>query len=268
MKLKIVSWNINSVRLRLPLIEAFVAQEQPDVLCLQETKCHDAEFPLKGFKNLNYPHMAIAGQKGYHGVAIASRTPFTNPHREAFCRRGEARHIGVSLDIGADQPLRVDNLYIPAGGDTPDRESNDKFDHKISFYEALTAWSKTLDAQSNQILLGDFNIAPHENDVWNHKYMLKVVSHTPIELETMANLKAALPWHDCVRHIIPETEKLFSWWSYRSKDWQTSNRGLRLDHIWANEAIAKRTIEVRVAHEWRSRDKPSDHAPVIASFEV
>lgn len=266
--LKIATWNINSVRLRLPLIAHFVAAENPDIIALQETKCHDAVFPLKGLHALGYKHVAIAGQKGYHGVAIASRLPFEETRKDSFCIRGEARHIGVTLKTPSGKSLIIDNLYIPAGGDIPDRALNPKFEHKLSFYERLTEWSSGLDGGENRILLGDFNIAPHENDVWNHRHMLKVVSHTPVEIEAIEKLKSAYPWDDTIRRFIPETEKLFSWWSYRAKDWQSSNRGLRLDHIWASPALKERARSARIIYDWRNGEKPSDHVPAIAEYEI
>ena len=269
--LKIATWNINSVRLRLPLIEAFLASEDVDILALQETKCHDAVFPLKVFRQLGYEHVAIAGQKGYHGVALVSRLPLAAISRADFCKRGEARHVGATITTAKGNRIWLDNLYIPAGGDTPDRLVNPKFDHKLDYYERLHDWSLQLSAEAAEdmrILLGDFNIAPHENDVWNHRHMLKVVSHTPIEIEAITRLRRAYPWDDTVRRFIPETEKAYSWWSYRAQDWRASNRGLRLDHIWSSPALSPHARSAQILTMWRDGEKPSDHVPVVAAFDV
>lgn len=268
--LTIATWNINSVRLRLPLIQAFAQAEKPDIIALQETKCPEAAFPAKAFRDMGFPHLAIAGQKGYHGVAIASRLPFAAIEKLPFCQRGEARHVGVVIER-PQGPVFIDNLYIPAGGDVPDRTSNPKFDHKLDYYQRLTDWSGRLareEARSRRLLIGDFNVAPHENDVWNHKHMLKVVSHTPQEIEAVCRLRAAYPWDDTVRRFIPESEKLFSWWSYRARDWRQSNRGLRLDHVWASPAIADAAEDARVLADWRGAERPSDHVPVISRYRV
>jgi exodeoxyribonuclease-3 len=119
------------------------------------------------------------------------------------------------------------------------------------------------------LVTGDLNIAPGENDVWNHRYMLKVVSHTPVEIEAMGRLKAALGFVDLVRQATPETEKLFSWWSYRAADFRASNRGLRLDHLWASPGLAERFAGAsRVHDDVREWERPSDHAPVTADLAV
>ena len=181
MKLKITTWNINSVRHRRDLVKKFLMEHQPDILCLQETKCRDSEFPGSEIRKLGYEHIAINGQKGYHGVAIISRLPFENIEKREFCLKGDARHLAVTLPISGRQ-IRIHNFYIPAGGDEPDPQVNDKFAHKLGFLDEMNRWTMEkwfIDADT--ILLGDFNVAPYEHDVWSHKALLKVVSHTPIE---------------------------------------------------------------------------------------
>ena len=140
MKLKITTWNINSVRHRRDLVKKFLIEHQPDMLCLQETKCRDSEFPESEIRKLGYEHIAINGQKGYHGVAIISRLPFENIEKREFCLKGDARHLAVTLPING-RKIRVHNFYIPAGGDEPDPQINDKFAHKLGFLDEMHRWT-------------------------------------------------------------------------------------------------------------------------------
>jgi len=267
---RIATWNINSVRLRIGLVEKFLTTERPDVLCLQETKCRDSEFPAAAFHELGYRYTAIHGQKGYHGVAVVSRVPFAEIEKKKFCGIDDARHITVCFDrsaIGAD--LEIHNLYVPAGGDVPDRSVNAKFGHKLDFVDELCDWSSAQKlATRNSIVLGDLNIAPLENDVWNHKAMLKVVSHTPVEVEKLANFLASGPWTDAMRRIVPDTEKLYTWWSYRSPDWARADKGRRLDHLWLSQSLVGGLRDVRVLKGARGWERPSDHAPAIVELAL
>jgi exodeoxyribonuclease-3 len=178
MRLRIATWNVNSVRLRAEQAARFVDEQAPDVLCLQEIKCQEGEFPREAFVAMGLPHIKIMGQKGWHGVAIASRLPLEDAPALNACREGHARCVSAKV-----AGVEIHNFYIPAGGDTPDRATNAKFDHKLDFYETLTAEMKKRDPKAPLILTGDLNVAPGENDVWSHRQMSKVVSHTPIELE-------------------------------------------------------------------------------------
>ena len=141
MQLKITTWNINSVRLRIDLVAKFIKAVRPDVLCLQETKCPDDAFPLKRFKRLGYEHVAINGQKGYHGVAVLSRLPFDSSRCRDFCGKTDCRHVAVMLGerAGLNDPITLHNFYVPAGGDEPDPEVNPKFAHKLSFLDEMRA---------------------------------------------------------------------------------------------------------------------------------
>jgi exodeoxyribonuclease III len=181
--ISIASWNINSVRLRIDQVVRFAQEQQPDVLCLQEIKCQAHQFPAQALAELGYVHQAVHGQKGYHGVATASRVPFTEISRHDWQDNGEARHVGVELH-GAGKGLILENVYIPAGGDIPDREANPKFGQKLDFIERMCRWAEAIDRPT--LIVGDFNIAPLECDVYDHKALLKVVSHTPIEVERSA----------------------------------------------------------------------------------
>ena len=216
MAIKLATWNINSVRLRMPLVEQFILAHGPDVICLQETKCRDAEFPASDFKRLGYVHHAINGQKGYHGVCIVSRLPLAQIDKHEFCGMGDARHVAVTLAAGVAgrEPLTVHNFYVPAGGDEPDPEINAKFAHKLAFLDEMAAWMRDEKlAQGHAIVVGDLNVAPLEMDVWNHKAMLKIVSHTPVETEKLGRVLESGPWVDAMRRIVPPQERLYPWWS-------------------------------------------------------
>jgi len=258
---KIASWNINSVRARIDIVERFLREESPDILCLQETKVVDDIFPGSSFRQLGYEHQILHGQRMHHGVAIISRIPIREDDRLDWQANGEARHVGVRLDNG----IRLENVYVPAGGDIPDRDENPKFGQKLDFLERMIGWSEQLAVPT--ILVGDFNVAPLECDVWSHKQLLNVVSHTPIECETLGRLQAAHGWVDLGRKFVPAPERLYTWWSYRAKDWAESDRGRRLDHMWASPAIADAAITHRVAEPCRGWTRPSDHVPLITEFQ-
>ena len=261
-RLKIASWNINSVRIRLPIVERLVREESPDIICLQETKAQNNDFPLQAIAALGYPHVVLNGQRMHHGVAILSRLPLTEDVRHDWQANGEARHIGVRLPSG----VRLDNVYVPAGGDIPDRAANPKFGQKLDFVARMTDWSSRLDEPT--IMVGDFNIAPLECDVWNHKALLDVVSHTPVEVEALGGLMASHDWVDVARTHMPAPERLFTWWSYRNKDHTVNDRGRRLDHVWVSPALTPTLAAFRVIEPARLWDKPSDHIPLIAEFAL
>lgn len=258
--LKIASWNINSVRARIDIVERFLREQSPDILCLQETKVVNDIFPAQMFRQLGYTHQILHGQPMHHGVAIISRVPVHEDDRLDWQANGEARHVGVRLDNG----LRLENVYVPAGGDIPDRALNPKFGQKLDFLERMIQWSGALAVPT--LLVGDFNIAPLESDVWSHKQLINVVSHTPVEVETLARLQAAHGWVDLGRRFVPAPERLYTWWSYRARDWAESDRGRRLDHMWASPAIADKAVAHHVCEPCRGWLKPSDHVPLITEF--
>lgn len=262
---KIASWNINSVRLRMPIVEQFLQEEAPDVLCLQEIKTIEENFPYKAFANLGYSHHAIHGQKGYHGVATVSRIPLREFSRHDWQDNGEARHVGVEL-LGPGQGMILENVYVPAGGDIPDRSLNLKFGQKLDFLERMSRWADAVDRPT--LIVGDFNIAPLECDVWSHKQLLGVVSHTPIEVEALQRFKDAHGWVDIGREHIKAPERYYSWWSYRAKDWKVGDRGRRLDHMWASPDLARQAVGHRVLEGARDWTKPSDHVPLITEFSL
>jgi exodeoxyribonuclease-3 len=271
MRLTITTWNINSVRLRIDLVAKFVKAVRPDVLCLQETKCPDDKFPLKRFKRLGYEHVALNGQKGYHGVVVLSRLPFESHNIQSFCGKIDCRHVSAvfGADAGLGRPITLHNFYVPAGGDIPDPSVNPKFAHKLAFLDEMRENATLRPGPSERaILLGDLNVAPLEHDVWSHKQMLRVVSHTPIECEKLDLARNAGGWIDSMRVLTPEPEKLYTWWSYRALDWATADRGRRLDHIWASPALAGGVANIKIAKAYRGAARPSDHVPVTATIEV
>jgi exodeoxyribonuclease-3 len=264
----VATWNINSVRLRIDLVTRYLAGHKPDVLCLQETKCPDANFPHGAFRDAGYPHIAISGQKGYHGVAVVSRLPFAGSSTRDFCAKGDARHLHVRLD-GCAKGLELHNFYVPAGGDEPDPSVNPKFAHKLAFVDEMAAWAaKDKAAAGRAILVGDLNIAPLEHDVWSHRALLKVVSHTPVEVEKLKRAQDAGPWIDALRKFKPAEQKLYTWWSYRSPDWSKADKGRRLDHIWVSPALEGAVKSMHVLREARGWERPSDHAPVKATLSL
>lgn len=264
MPIKLATWNINSVRLRLPLVEQFLAEHQPDILCLQEIKCTNDQFPAKAFAARGYVHQAVHGQKAYHGVATISKVPLTEIDTKAFCNIPDSRHVSAVFELNG-APVRVHNFYIPAGGDEPNPDINPKFRHKLDFLSELKDWFDTDEFVNGHVIVGDFNIAPHEMDVWSHKQLLKVVSHTPVETEALDDLLNRRPWVDLVRKHIDYDQRIYSWWSYRAKDWATSDRGRRLDHIWATPDVAQSSTGSQILRDWRGMsEKPSDHVPVIS----
>ncbi len=256
--MKIVTWNINSVRLRLNLLGTLAEISNPDVICLQETKASDEVFPQDEIKKIGYEYMAFAGEKSYNGVAILSKYPINNIFSSSFYNN-DKRHI--SAKIG---DIEIHNFYIPAGGDEPDITINPKFKHKLEYIKLMQSWFLANRNKNDKIiLLGDLNIAPHANDVWSSSQLKNVVSHTPIERELLINLQNSFEFIDSGRHFTSMDEKLYSWWSYRNKDWQKSNRGRRLDHIWVSSPLKNQLKSITTLKEARSWDRPSDHVPFM-----
>lgn len=265
-RLTITTWNVNSVRAHIEAVKKFLKLRRPDILCLQETKVPDDAFPMKAFKRLGYQHWALHGQKGYHGVAILSRDVPLDAHvRRQWCGIEDCRHVYVTLPGGVE----LHNFYVPAGGDVPDPAVNPKFAHKLKFVDEATAWfAERRGADKRMILLGDLNIAPLETDVWSHKQLIKVVSHTPIEVERMARWYQSCDWVDAVRRFVPPERKLYSWWSYRSPNWDVADKGRRLDHIWVTPNLADQLGGIEVLREARGWKEPSDHVPVTVEIEI
>ena len=262
MAFTLATWNINSVRLREALVMRLMTEDAPDVLCLQECKSPVDKIPFEAFQALGYTHMVARGQKGYNGVAIFSKIPMVEAGAEDFAALGHARHIAGRLENG----VTVHNFYVPAGGDIADREVNEKFGQKLDFLAEMRDYFRGAKTEKS-ILVGDLNIAPREDDVWDHKKLLKVVSHTPIEVEKLAEVQEAAAWVDITRQDMPEG-RVYSWWSYRSADWDTADKGRRLDHVWATPDISNAAHSSHIRRETRGWEGPSDHAPVFATFDL
>ncbi len=262
MPFTLATWNINSVRLREALVARLLQDEGPDILCLQECKTPVDLFPTEVFATLGYRHLVARGQKGYNGVAILSRLPITDAGSSDYAALGHARHVAAQLENG----VVIHNFYVPAGGDIPDRTQNEKFGQKLDFLTEMRDAFRA-DAPRKSILVGDLNIAPRPDDVWSHKQLLKIVSHTPIEVDHLTAAQEAGSWVDITRQDIPEG-LLYSWWSYRSADWDVADKGRRLDHVWATPDIAAAGHSSRILRATRGWQQTSDHVPVFATFDL
>jgi exodeoxyribonuclease III len=261
--LRIVSWNVNSVRLRLDSLARLTSFWQPDVICLQEVKAQAKDFPFDEIRALGYREIHLRSMKSYNGVAILSRLALERPAGRDWCGRQDCRHVAARLPGG----IELHNFYVPAGGDVPDPELNVKFAHKLEFLDETTRWfAEGRRNGRRMILVGDLNVAPLETDVWSHKSLLKVVSHTPIEVEKLGLLQRAGKWVDAVRNFVPPSERLYSWWSYRAIDWSRSDRGRRLDHVWVTPSLVPALAGAHILREARGWMQASDHVPVIVDL--
>ena len=252
--MRIVSWNVNSVRFRIRAVRHVLRNQAPDILCLQETKVTDELFPRERLRDLGYVYQAVSGQKGYHGVAIVSRVPL-----ESVRVRVPYRHILATLPGG----VILHNIYAPAGGDVPDPDKNPKFAEKLQFFRGLSRWFRGRGVEERRaVLVGDLNVAPLPCDVWCHKKLIRVVTHTPVEVAALEKLASSLDWIDALRRFVPAPEPLFTWWSYRAPNWKRANKGRRLDHVWVTSGLEYGVASAEVLRTVRGWKLPSDHAPV------
>ncbi len=257
--MKIATYNVNSVRARLSIIEKWVAEVRPDVLCLQETKVVDEDFPANELAAFGY-QAAFKGEKSYNGVAILSRHRMENV-RYGFDGKGndEGSRILSARVLGVD----IVNTYVPQGT-SPDSEN---FRYKLGWLERLLGhFKKFYRPEDPLVWLGDFNVAPEPIDVHNPKRLLGHVGYHPDEHRALARVKA---WGfvDIFRKHRPEPG-LFSFWDYRVRDSVARGLGWRVDHIWGTETMAARSLDAIIDKGTRLWDKPSDHAPVIAEFRA
>lgn len=262
--LRIATWNVNSVRLRIKLVAKLAALSDADVICLQETKAENHVFPGAALAKLGFVHQHFQGDKGYNGVAILSRVKLTNHGRRLWAGKEDSRHVEATLPGGID----LHCVYVPAGGDVPDPKANPKFGHKLRFLEHLAEHWAAQPRGVKRVLVGDLNVAPLETDVWSHRQLLDVVSHTPPETTRFAKASAAHGWLDAMRELHPEPKPIFTWWSYRNRDWRASDRGRRLDHVWITPELRpalKGAWVMKGARDWK---QGSDHVPVVIDLAV
>jgi exodeoxyribonuclease-3 len=262
--MKIISWNVNSIRIRINLLSKLINEQNPDIICLQETKATDEDFPLEEVKKLGLENVYFSGQKSYNGVAILSKNPLKNIEKYDILDSKDKRHICGVTDSG----IKIHNFYVPAGGDEPDININPKFDFKLKFLDWMTDYfAKNYSKNDKVIMVGDMNVAPLPQDVWSHKQLLKVVSHTPIEVKKMNKLQETLDWIDSHRYKLGNEEKLYSWWSYRARDPMKSNRGRRLDHIWTTPILKNNISNSSLLVNYRICERPSDHIPIMTEID-
>ena len=258
MPLRLATWNVNSIRLRLDHLKRFLGEARPDVICFQETKVANDDFPYAELRKLGYRHILANGQKAYHGVAIASRVPFEDEGTRIWCKKDDKRHAYVRLD-----GIELHNFYVPSGGDVPDPETNDKFAHKLRFLKEMASWCRRDRVKERPIVVvGDLNVAPLDCDVWNHKRLVRSVGHTPVESAHMARLLKAGGFLDAARHFAPPPAPLYTWWGYRFPQAFAKDYGWRLDHAWVTPPLAPSLTRVEVVKTTRTWERPSDHVPV------
>jgi exodeoxyribonuclease-3 len=250
--MKLVTWNVNSLKVRLPQVLDWLAAHQPDVLCLQETKLEDANFPAAEISEAGY-QVLFSGQKTYNGVAILSKTPAVEAIT-AIPGFVDVQKRVLAATIG---DVRIVNVYIPNGQSV----DSDKYQYKLGWLEALTAWlADELARYPKLALLGDFNIAPEERDVHDPKAWEGQVLFSQPEREAFRKL-TGLGLTDSFR-LFEQPEKIYSWWDYRMNAFRR-NMGMRIDHILLSEALAQTCIACTIDKEARKAERPSDHAPVM-----
>ena len=255
--MKLATWNVNSLKVRLPQVLGFLAAHSPDVLCLQETKLEDDNFPLADIAAAGYQSVC-SGQKTYNGVAILSRVP------SADCAMGILGHDDpqkrvLATTIGG---VRVICVYIPNG----ESVTSDKYRYKLDWLARLHAWLKIEMAQHSRLaLLGDYNIAPEDRDVHDPKVWEGKVLFSEPEKSAFKDL-IALGLSDSFR-LFDQPEKSYSWWDYRTNGFKRG-LGLRVDHILLTENLASRCKSCTIYRTMRANERPSDHAPVLAEIDV
>jgi exodeoxyribonuclease-3 len=254
---KIASWNVNSLNVRLPHVLAWLDVTQPDVLALQETKLTDDRFPVEELLDEGY-HSVFSGQKTYNGVAILSREKAVDPVTDIPGLDDPQRRI-LAATVGA---VRIVNLYVVNGSEV----GSEKFEYKLHWLEQVTAWlAREINEFENVIVLGDFNIVPDDRDVHDPEgWREKILCSTP-EREALGEI-LDLGFQDTFR-LFEQEERTWSWWDYRMNAFRRK-MGLRIDLILASKAMAKTCTASYVDIEPRRQERPSDHTPVIAEFEL
>lgn len=255
--MKIATWNVNSVRTRLPNLLAWLERRSPDVVCLQETKVPDDEFPITELESLGY-HCLLSGQRTYNGVAILSHNEASD---RALCLPGDAPDSQRRILVGTIDGIRIINVYAPNGGEV----GSDKYQYKLEWYKRLRAFlDSEFDAKSDVLICGDFNVAPEDRDVWDPRIWRGRIMFSELEKDALRNI-ADWGFKDALRLHRPEGG-LYTWWDYRAGRFRR-NWGLRIDHVLVTESLARRSAGVEIDRDERNADKPSDHAPVVATFD-
>jgi exodeoxyribonuclease-3 len=255
--MKIASWNVNSLNVRLPHVLAWSKDARPDILALQETKLTDDRFPSEELLAAGY-HSIFSGQKTYNGVAVLSREPATEPITDIPGLDDPQRRI-LAVTVG---DLRIVNLYVVNGSEV----GSEKFEYKIHWLERVTEWlASELKQHENLVVLGDFNIAPDDRDVYDpEEWREKILCSTPERDALGKILKLGLT--DTFRMFSQEAG-IWSWWDYRMNMFRRK-MGLRIDLVLASAPMARRCTASYVDIEPRRQERPSDHAPVIAEFDL
>jgi len=254
--LKIASWNVNSLNVRLPHVLAWSEVAQPDVLALQETKLTDDRFPVDALQEAGY-RSVFAGQKTYNGVAILSREAATDPVTDIPGLDDHQRRI-LAATVG---DVRIVNLYVVNGSEV----GSEKYDYKLHWLDRVTRWLATeLEQHDNLVVLGDFNIAPDDRDVYDPEAWREKILCSTLEREALGRI-LDLGLQDTFR-LFEQEERVFSWWDYRMNMFRRK-LGLRIDLVLASEAMARRCRASYIDIEPRRQERPSDHAPAIAEFE-
>ena len=254
--MKIASWNVNSLKVRLPHLLDWLAEQQPDALCLQETKLEDHNFPRAEIEAAGY-QVAFSGQKTYNGVALLARQTIG----EVVCGNPHFPDEQKRLIAGTVGDTRVICAYIPNGQTV----GSDKYDYKLRWLDALAVWlGEELAAHPNLALCGDYNIAPDDRDVHDPKAWTGQILCSEPERSAFQRL-LGLGLEDSFR-LFEQPEKTFSWWDYRMLGFQ-KNRGLRIDHVLLSAALARRCTAAGIDRAPRKRERPSDHAPVWAQID-
>lgn len=253
--MRIATWNVNSLRVRLPQVLAWVAEKAPDILCVQETKLKDEDFPADEIRSLGY-QVAFSGQKTYNGVAVLSRSSIEDVATDLPGLDDPQRRV-LSATIG---PLRVLNLYVPNGQEV----GSDKYQYKLGWLRHLADYARTLRASHRHIVIcGDFNIAPEDRDVHDPEAWRGRILCSEPEREAFKSLTAA-GFRDIFRKF-EQPDQTFSWWDYRGGAFRR-NRGLRIDHILCSDDLYDHVTSCTIDNEPRKLQRPSDHAPVIADI--
>ena len=251
--MKLATWNVNSLKVRLPHLLDWAAQAQPDVICLQETKVEDAKFPLMEIQAAQYS-AAFSGQKSYNGVAILSKTPLTDVAVGLPGLVDDHRRV-IAGSLGN---LRIISVYCPNGQSV----GSDKYQYKLRWFAALHGWLKEeLERHPRLAIMGDFNVAPEDRDVYDPKaWEGSVLVSEPERAAFRALLDLGLK--DSFR-LFEQPEKTYSWWDYRVFAFRR-NMGLRIDHILLSRELARSCRSSTIDREPRKRVQPSDHAPAVA----